>query len=263
MLMSQACPAPDGIFSNPPCLKPNGANLNTLTMLKKISLIAAIAITAAATITSCKKSDSLNTLPAPTGTAVSSLPTAVGDTVDFEDPQTKGYLVWLAAGTYGARNFHQGTVQDLTDTTKWATKAGTYYYSLTDHDGLSGAGISNYSFKFTGSATGDFVVDTSRFYLYYVNTVFESVTGTSGATLIPGGLAGYNSSVTPATHPGWYRYNILTHTVTAYSPRTYLLVQKSNSATWKVRINSIYWNATPVGTPPTNYPYYSFDYKQL
>lgn len=231
-------------------------------MLKKISLVAAMVLVAVASITSCKKSDGLATLLPPASLAVT--PPAQGDSADFEDPETKGYLKGLANGAYGARNFHQGTVEDLIDTNQWSTKAGTYYYSLIDHDGLSGAAISGYSFKFTGSATGDLVVDTSRFLLYYVNTVFESVTSTAGATLIAAGLAGYNPSGTPATHPGWYRYNISNHTVTAYSPRTYLLVQKSNSATWKLRINSIYYNATPLGTPyPTNYPYYSFDYKQL
>ncbi|NII25935.1 hypothetical protein HB364_12640 [Pseudoflavitalea sp. X16] len=233
-------------------------------MLKKISLVAAIAIAAAATITSCKKSDSLATLPAPTGTAVA-LP-AEGDSVDFEDAETKGYLKGLADGAYGARNFHQGTVQDLTDTNQWATKAGTYYYSFDDNDGLSGAGISSYSFKFTGSATADLTVDTSRFTLRYINTAFGSVTSTTGSTLIASGVASYNS-ITGVGNPaaaGWYVYSLVNHTVVAYTPRTYLLTKKSTNEVWKLRINSIYYNATPVGSPyPTNYPYFSFDYKHL
>lgn len=233
-------------------------------MLKKISLVAAIAITAAVTITSCKKSDNLASLPAPSTTAVT--PPAQGDSVDFEDPETKGYLKGLANGAYGARNFHQGTVQDLTDTNQWATKAGTYYYSLDDHDGLSGAGISGYSFKFTGSATADFVVDTSRFTMRYVNTAFESVTSTTGSTLIASGVASYNSitGVGNSANPGWYVYSLVNHTVVAYAPRTYLLTKKSTNEVWKIRINSIYRNATPAGSPyPTNYPFLSFDYKQL
>jgi hypothetical protein len=235
-------------------------------MYKKINLLA-VAVGLAATIASCKKSNSLqnDVTAAPTTSAVSSLPTAPGDTVLFEDAETKGYLVWLANDTYGARNFHQGTVADLQDSTKWATKAGTYYYSLTDHDGLSGSAVSGYSFKFTGSATADFTVDTSRFRLRYVNTDFSSVADTTGSVLIAGGVASYNSvtGAGNASAPGWYIYNLTSHLVTAYTPRTYFIISKSTGARWKIRINSIYWNAVPVGTPPANYPYYSFDYKQL
>lgn len=232
-------------------------------MLKKINLIAAIAFGSAAMIASCKKTDLQNDLSAPRTSAVAELPDELGDTSDFIDPQTKGYLVWLTDGSYGARNFHQGTVADLTDTTQWATKAGTYYYSFYDHDGLSGAGTSNYSFKFTGSATGDLIVDTSRFQLRYFNTAYPSVTDTTGSINIAAGLAGYNPGPS-AANVGWYAYNISIHTVTAYGPRTYILINKSTQASWKLAINSIYWNETPAGSPyPTNYPYYSFNYKQL
>jgi hypothetical protein len=236
-------------------------------MIKKINLIGAMAIAAAAMITSCKKSNSLQEeLAAPRGTAVSPLPTAPGQEYDFEDAETKGYLIWLATGTYGARNFHQGTVADLTDSTKWATKAGTYYYSFTDHDGLSGGATSGYHFKFTGSATADFTVDLSRFRLRYINTDFNSVSDTTSSTLIAGGVASYNSitGIGNSASAGWYVYSLATHTVVAYTPRTYFIIDKTTPANrWKIRINSIYWNATPVGTPPTNYPYFSFDYKKI
>lgn len=235
-------------------------------MFRKINLMAAIALGSAAMIASCKKSNSLqDELSAPGTTAVSTLPTNTGQEVDFEDVETKGYLVWLAANTYGARNFHQGTVADLEDSTQWATKAGTYYYSFTDHDGLSGAAVSGYHFKFTGSATADFTVDTSRFRMRYINTDFGSVSDTTSSTLIAGGVASYNSvsGSGNSASAGWYIYSLTTHTVTAYTPRTYFIISKSTGTRWKMRINSIYWDATPVGTPPTNYPYYSFDYKQI
>lgn len=236
-------------------------------MLKKINLLAAISIGIAAAVTSCKKSNSLvnDAITAPKKSAVAVLPSAPGDTVPFEDVETKGYLVWLDTDTYGARNFHQGTVVDLQDSTKWATKAGTYYYSLTDNDGLSGADVANYSFKFTGNATADLTVDTSRFRLRYINTDFGSVSDTTSSVLIPGGVASYNSITGSgnATSAGWYIYSLTAHTVLAYTPRTYFVINKSTGARWKIRINSIYWDGVPVGTPPANYPYYSFDYKQI
>lgn len=218
----------------------------------------AIAVVTLSVLASCKKENS--TAPADTklstanGLAVSpvtSTPTA------FTEATTKGTIA-LVSGVYNVRNFHQGTVADLTDTTKWASKASTYYYSIVNSDG---GNSSTYDFKFQGSATGDFVVNSAKFDLYYADVAFGSVSGSTSKTALTGGVIGYNTGTTI----GWYNYVISNHQVTAVPNRTIILISKTTGgANYKVRINSIYYNAAPAGTPyATNYPFYSLDYQRL
>ncbi|RFZ94631.1 hypothetical protein D0C36_03550 [Mucilaginibacter conchicola] len=173
---------------------------------------------------------------------------------NFVEPSTKGTIA-LVSGVYNVRNFHQGTVADLTDTTKWATRSSTYYYNIANSDGGTS---SSYDFRFEGRATGDFVINTTKYNLYYADVAFGSVTASTSKTAVSSGVFGYNSLT-----PGWYNYNILTHEVSAVANRTIILTNKTGVAKYKIRINSIYYNATPVGSPAANYPYYSLDYQAL
>jgi len=189
--------------------------------------------------------------------------TTIGGTVNFTATGTKGYLKTLATGTYGARNFHQGTVPDLVDTTQWKNPASTYYYDLINNDGGTSAG---YDFQFSGTANASLTVNTTEYNLYYVNTAFDAVTAATTGTLISTGTAGSNS-INGTGNPssaGWYIYNISNHIMSSYGPRTYILVNKTTNTKWKLRLNSVYKDEVPNAPyAATNFPFMSFDYKKL
>ncbi|MND94548.1 hypothetical protein D3C87_543190 [compost metagenome] len=189
--------------------------------------------------------------------------TTIGGTVNFTATGTKGYLKTLATGTYGARNFHQGTVPDLVDTTQWKNPASTYYYDLINNDGGTSAG---YDFQFSGTANASLTVNTTKYNLYYVNTAFDAVTAATTGTLISTGTAGSNS-INGTGNPssaGWYIYNISNHIMSSYGPRTYILVNKTTNTKWKLRLNSVYKDEVPNAPyAATNFPFMSFDYKKL
>ena len=189
--------------------------------------------------------------------------TTIGGTVNFTATGTKGYLKTIATGTYGARNFHQGTVPDLVDTTQWKNPAGTYYYNLITNDGGTST---SYDFQFSGTANASLTVNTTKYNLYYVNTAFESVSVSTSATLISNGTAASNSTngVGNPNSTGWYIYNISNHIMSSYGPRTYILENKTTHELWKLRLNSVYKDETPnSGFAATNFPFMSFDYKKL
>ncbi|WP_286863402.1 MULTISPECIES: hypothetical protein [Sphingobacterium] len=190
--------------------------------------------------------------------------TTIGGTVNFTASGTKGYLKTIATGTYGARNFHQGTVPDLVDTTQWKNPASTYYYSLITNDGGTST---SYDFQFSGTANASLTVNTTKYDLYYVNTAFESVTTLpDDANLISNGTAASNSTngTGNPSSTGWYIYNISNHIMSSYGPRTYILENKTTHELWKLRLNSVYKDETPnSGFAATNFPFMSFDYKKL
>lgn len=225
--------------------------------MKKFNIKAlAVAIAALSILASCKKENSAG----PSDSKLSANGLAVSPVTStptpFTEATTKGTIA-LVSGVYNVRNFHQGTVKDLTDTTKWASKASTYYYSIANNDG---ADATTFDFKFQGSATGDFVVNAAKYDLYYADVAFGSVSNLTSRTALTSGVIGYNNGSTI----GWYNYNISIHQVTAVAGRTIILVSKTGGVNYKVRINSIYYNATPAGTPyATNYPFYSLDYQRL
>ncbi|WP_104381483.1 hypothetical protein [Sphingobacterium sp. HMA12] len=189
--------------------------------------------------------------------------TTIGGTVNFTASGTKGYLKTIATGTYGARNFHQGTVPDLVDTTQWKNPASTYYYDLINNDGGTSA---SYDFQFSGTANASLTVNTTKYNLYYVNTGFDAVTVSTTGTLISTGTAGSNS-VNGTGNPssaGWYIYNLSNHIMSSYGPRTYILVNKTTNTKWKLRLNSVYKDEVPnAAYAATNFPFMSFDYKKL
>jgi len=189
--------------------------------------------------------------------------TTIGGTVNFTATGTKGYLKTIATGTYGARNFHQGTVPDLVDTTQWKNPASTYYYDLINNDGGTSAG---YDFQFSGTANASLTVNTTKYNLYYVNTAFDAVTVATTGTLISTGTAGSNSTngTGNPSSAGWYIYNISNHIMSSYGPRTYILVNKTTNTKWKLRLNSVYKDEVPNAPyAATNFPFMSFDYKKL
>lgn len=193
--------------------------------------------------------------------AVTPSPT-IGGTVNFTAADTKGYLKTIASGVYGARNFHQGTIPDLVDTTQWANPSGTYYYDLDNNDGGTSG---NYDFLFSGTANASLTVNTAEYDLYYVNTAFESVSSTGG-THISSGTAGANSTngTGSSSSPGWYIYDISIHIMSSYQPRTYILVNKGAGSDWKIRLNSVYKDEIPnLPFAATNFPFMSFDYAEL
>ncbi|MFU1856493.1 hypothetical protein BWD42_02950 [Sphingobacterium sp. CZ-UAM] len=222
--------------------------------------IAAIGMTA-----SCSKDNSLapNVEEQSFSKRAATPSTTIGGTVNFTATGTKGYLKTLATGTYGARNFHQGTVPDLVDTTQWKNPASTYYYDLVNNDGGTSAG---YDFQFSGTANASLTVNTTKYNLYYVNTAFDAVTAATTGTLISTGTAGSNS-INGTGNPssaGWYIYNISNHIMSSYGPRTYILVNKTTNTKWKLRLNSVYKDEVPNAPyAATNFPFMSFDYKKL
>lgn len=183
-----------------------------------------------------------------------------GQTKSLVGPNTKGTLTLTTSNVYQLRNFTQGTVTAPADSTQWANVASTYYYSFASNDGSSSSGA--YDFIFTGSANGNLTVNTTNYTLYYIDQAFDNVTSSSvsNATTVTSGVLGYNRSGTP----GWYNYNITTHIVTPVTNRTIIIENNTTGTTYKLRINSIYKDGSPDTTfAPTDYPYYSIDYKLL
>lgn len=231
------------------------------SIFKSISIICSIAVIGLTA--SCNKDEGVAPELELNTQAVT--PPAVGGTANFTAPDTKGYLTTLSSGVYGARNFHQGTVPSEVDTAQWENPAGTYYYDLSNNDGGTS---SNYDFLFTGTANATFTVNTAKYDLYYVNTAFGSVTTTtpSGRVAITSGEAGSNSTngTGNPSSAGWYIYDISTHIMSSYQPRTYILVNKGSGSDWKIQLNSVYWDESPnSGFAATNFPFMSFDYSEL
>jgi len=226
-------------------------------------LTCAFGIAITSMMVSCSKNGDIEA-PLLKPATLATSPASVGDSVVLDTINgTKGYLKTLATGVYGARNFHQGTVPDLVDTTQWSNPASTYYYSLSNNDGGNSG---NWDFKFSGTANADFTVNTSKYTLSYTNTVFGSVTSGTSTTPISGGTAGYNSltGIGNSSSSGWYIYSIATHIMSSYQPRTYVLTPVGSGTKWKIKLNSVYKNETPnSGYAATNYPFMSFDYSAL
>jgi len=183
--------------------------------------------------------------------------------------KTKG-TVSRSGSVYTVTNFAQGTVTAPADSTQWSTVASTYYFSLINNvGGDSTSSTSTYfDLRFTGSANGDIYAYSGNYTLAYQDSAFATAKGV--VTLAaPGGKLGtnriYMGTVLISSGIGWYDYNISTHIVTAYQPRTLILKDRiTGKALWKVSISSIYSNGTPnAGSSATNYPYYNFQYQAL
>jgi hypothetical protein len=186
-------------------------------------------------------------------------------TTNFTAPNTKGYLTINSDGSYGARDFSQGSVPDEVDESQWKNPAETYYFKLSSNDGGT---EKDYDFKFSGTANANFTVNTAKYDLYYVNQELANVSSInqSGRIKITTGTAGYNSlsGIGNRTNPGWYIYNIRTHIMTSFNPRTYILVSKSTGDSYKIKLRSVYKGETPnADRAANNFPFMSFDYKKF
>ena len=111
-------------------------------------------------------------------------------------------------------------------------------------------------------------MNTAKYDLYYVNQELANVgsTNQSGRIKITNGTAGYNSltGIGNRTNPGWYIYNLRTHIMTSFSPRTYILVSKSTGDSYKIKLRSVYKGETPnADRAANNFPFMSFDYKKF
>lgn len=213
--------------------------------------------------TACSKNDDItSTNPANNGMKI-------GDTASLNTTYTKGQLILLAEGTFGVRNFEQGTGSNTKDTALWGTQNKYYYFNFAEHAGDS----LTYDIRFQSGASGEIVVDTSKYQLRFVNKYFDDVTDTTGGTTIAAGKASFNTiyskdtaqaTVGTPTAAGWYIYNLNTHVLSAYAERSYLIVNKSSSVTYKLHMNSMYSYGKPAtSVAASNYAYFSFDYKAL
>ncbi|RFM34546.1 hypothetical protein [Chitinophaga silvisoli] len=183
--------------------------------------------------------------------------------------KTKG-TVSRSGSVYTVSNFAQGTVTAPADSTQWSTVASTYYFNLSTNvggDSVNATTVS-YDLRFTGSANGDIYAYSGAYTLNYQDSAFATAKGVT-TLAAPGGKLGtnriYMGTVLISSSIGWYDYNITSHIVTAYQPRTLILKDRiTGKPVWKVSITSIYSNSTPnAGSSATNYPYYNFQYQAL
>jgi len=205
-------------------------------------------------------------LPKPNTIAAS--PVAGGAAVNFTAASTFGTVRLDASGVYWVENFFQGTPGTGTDP---HVPNSTYYYRTDITDGGTSG---NYLIQFAGTANGDITV-ASGWTLSYTTTAFNSVTSSTSTTAVSGAF-GYNniSFGTPTTwtvntlHPGWYNYDITNHIVYPLADNggsvTLVITNTTTGVKYKLEMQDIYQNGTPNGsTPPNNYPYFKFRYKQL
>jgi hypothetical protein len=236
---------------------------------KKISSLSlAFAIAIVAILSSCESEDIAPAKPVnPADLAAS--PTAGGSPVAFTSASTFGTLALDAAGqVYHARNFFQGTPGTGSNP---HVPNSTYYYDFAINDGGTST---SYVVQFGGTANGDITV-ASGYTMGYTTTAFASVTTSTPVTTVT--TFGYNNIVfaNPSTwsvnsvHPGWYEYNIVSHTVFPLNDSgrdvvTLVITNTSTGAKIKFRPIDLYQNGTPAGgPPPNNYPYLDFEYDFL
>lgn len=236
---------------------------------KKISpLRLTFIIAAVALLSSCESEEIAPSKPVNLAD-LAAIPSAGGSPVAFTSASTFGTLQLDAAGqVYHARNFFQGTPG--TGSNPHAPNS-TYYYDFGINDGGTSA---SYVVQFSGTANGDITV-APGYTMGYTTTAFASVTASTSVTAVT--TFGYNNIVftNPTTwavngsHPGWYEYNIISHTVFPLNDSgrdvvTLVITNTSTGAKIKFRPIDIYQNGTPAGgPPPNNYPYLDFEYDFL
>lgn len=232
------------------------------------SFVLIFVCTLALVATSCQDEDVAPSGALPKPTTIAASPVANGPAVSFTSAATFGTVSLDGNGVYSVENFFQGTPGTGTDP---HVPNSTYYYRA---DITDGGTSTNYLIRFAGTANGDITV-ASGWTLSYTATAFNSVTGSTSTTAVTGAF-GYNniSAGTPTSwgvntlHPGWYNYDITNHVVYPLADNggsvTLVIANPTTGVKYKLELQDIYQNGTPNGsTPPNNYPYFKFRYKQL
>jgi hypothetical protein len=239
---------------------------NLVKSMNSFARVCAVAL--AVIFTACQEDEIAPTDPSLKHQTVAASPIAGGSAVSFTSASTFGTVRLDNAGIYYVEDFFQGTPGTGTDP---HVPNATYYYRF---DIVDGGTSSNYVLKFGGTANGDITV-ASGYTLAYTATNFNSVTSSTATTAVSGAF-GYNNIVmgTPTNfavnplHPGWYNYNITNHVVYPLVDNggsvTLVITNTSTGVKYKVEPQDIYQGGIPnSATPPNNYPYLKFRYKQL
>lgn len=235
-------------------------------MINNVMLLTALC--AATIFTSCQEEEVAPNGSLPRPATIAATPIAGGAPVSFTAASTFGTVQLDNNNEYSVVDFFQGTPGTGTDP---HVPNSTYYYRFDINDGGTS---SNYLIQFAGTANADITV-ASGWSLAYTTTAFNSVTSGTLTTAVSGAF-GYNNIVfgTPTSftvntaHAGWYNYDIVNHVVYPLVDNggsvTLVLTNTTTGVKYKLELRDIYQGGVPnSSTPPTDYPYFSFRYKQL
>ena len=270
----------------------NTGLLTVRNLSKKITMFGLMAgIAAASVLTSCKKEGNEPGSPSlKLNTEQALAPVAGGAALNLSD--ATGTVELGTDGVYTVKNYFVD--QGIYSGTANHRPNGNYYFDFSVNDNKKGASATTepsskiWDLSFSGTGNADLRVNafpTQASQIKYINQPFATVIGTyttagSAATAWAAGTTppsvpfGHNRTVAAATPTdylaaapghvikGWYNYYFGTHTLFGTTDLT-ILVKDFAGSVYAVHIFSTYENATPVGTPPTNYSWLKLEYKKL
>lgn len=271
-------------------VRPSNPLLTGSKFSKKITLFGLMAaIAVGSVLTSCKKESADAAAPGlKLNTEKALAPVAGGPALNLTD--ATGTVERSSTGNiYTVKNYFVD--QGIYSGTANHRPNGTYYFDFSANDNKKGATSTTeptskvWDISLSGTGNADIRINTDATEgsaIKFLNQSFATVIGTytaagSGATAW---AAGSTSATTPFGHnrtvatldysadapawtiKGWYNYYFANHTLLATDDLT-ILVEDSNGDVYALHMISTYENATPVGTPPTNYSWLKFEYKKL
>lgn len=274
-----------------------GAERQTTTLLsgskfsKKITMFGLMAVMAAASVlTSCKKDSADDLSPSLKLNSTQALaPTAGGPALNLTD--ATGTVELSSTGVYTVKNYFVD--QGIYSGTEDHRPNGNYYFDFSLNDNKKGLTSTTapsgnvYDVSFSGTGNADIRINSAlsqTSQIKFLNQSFSTVISTyttigSAATAWTAGTAptavpfGFNRTVAGTTATdylaasaspivGWYNYYFGNHQLLGTTDLT-ILIKDAAGSVYAVHMIDTYANATPVGSPPTNYSWLKFEYKKL
>lgn len=193
---------------------------------------------------------------------------------------SKGIVTEKASGIFELRNFQQfeldGNGQIIIEdveikeggkvirTEKKEKTTAVYYFDIAKNDA---AAENNHSISLSGTTKVEVTANTEAGYtLSFIDNIpFADVKASDTFNAIKSNTSGlrkmyWNETIRDISEQGWCDYFADTHEVRPVADRT-LILSKDGKALYKIKMNSIYQNETPIDFK--NFVFYSIDYQAL
>lgn len=193
---------------------------------------------------------------------------------------SKGIVVEKASGIFELRNFQQFELDEngqiiiedieikegdkVVRTEKKEKTSAVYYFDFTKNDAAT---EKNHIISFSGTTKVEVTANSEAGYtLSFIDNIpFADVKASDTFNAIKSNTSGlrkmyWNETIREMSEQGWCDYFAGTHEVRPVTDRT-LILSKDGKAIYKIKMNSIYQNETPIDFK--NYAFYSIDYQTL